>query len=183
MSELYRHLLIPSVAVFVPERPQLAAFFQELEKIGALPKQTEYVSVTNSGDSRALARNPTTGEVYYGPDLTIRRFSHLQAAVDAMNGKHVNELWAEAQGPAKLPPFELYGVNQPEALWGSPYSFTVRCKVRRDITHFLHPAFDCKCDLEREEPASFENPWNLQTMQARLPDSGLSSVLAAGSCR
>ena len=34
-----------------------------------------------------------------------------------MGGTQVNELWAEAQGPTAIPPFALYGANQPDALW------------------------------------------------------------------
>jgi hypothetical protein len=53
----------------------LAAFFDELEAVGALPKETEFIVITNSGETRAIAQNPTTGEVYYGPDLKISRLS------------------------------------------------------------------------------------------------------------
>lgn len=172
MSELYRHLLIPSDAAFAPERYQVAAFFNELEEIGALPKQTEFVAITNSGNTRAIAQNPTTGEVYYGPDLTIRRFSDLQPAVDSMNGTQINELWVEAKGPAAISPFDLYRAHQPDVVWSDPYSFTVRCKLRRDITHFLHSVFGCACDLKPNEPAIFENPWNHQPIET----SGLASA-------
>ncbi len=165
MSELYRHLLIPKDAVFVPERDQVAAFFNELKALGALPKETGFVVLTNSGKTRAIAQNPSTGEVYYGPDLNIRRFSDSQQAIDAMDGREINELWAEAQGPATISPFELYRAHQPDVRWSGSYSFTVRCKLRQQITHFLHSAFGCKCDLKPNEPAIFENPWNDQPIQ------------------
>ena len=55
MSELYRHLLIPKDAAFVPERYQVAAFFDELEALGALPRETEFVVITNRGAPGVLA--------------------------------------------------------------------------------------------------------------------------------
>src|ERR1700758_2674571 len=106
MSELYRHLMIPKDAAFVPERYQVAAFFDELEALGALPRETEFVVITNRGEPRAIAQNPATGEVYYGPDLEIRRFTDPQPAIDSMDGTQINELWAEAKGPATISPFE-----------------------------------------------------------------------------
>lgn len=165
MSELYRHLLIPKDAAFEPERSQVAAFFDQLQALGALPKETEFIVVTNSGKKRAIAQNPTTGEVYYGPDLNIRRFSEFQPAIESMDGTHINELWAEANGPATIPPFDLYKAHVPEPLWNGPYSFTIRCVLRREITHFLHSMFGCKCDLKPDEPAIFKNPWNHQTLE------------------
>jgi hypothetical protein len=165
MSELYRHLLIPKDAVLVPERYQVAAFFDELGALGALPKDTQFMVVTNSGKTRAIARNPNTGEVYYGPDLTIRRFADAQRAIHSMDGKEINELWAEGNGPATISPFDLYRAHQPGVLWRGSYSFTVRCKLRQEKTHFLHSAFGCKCELKPNEPATFENPWNNQPIE------------------
>jgi hypothetical protein len=165
MSELYRHLLIPKDAMFVPERIQVAAFFDELKALGALPKETELIVITNSGKTRAIAQNHKTGEVYYGPDLKIERFSDPQRAIHSMDGREINELWAEAKGPATISPFDLYRAHQPDAPWSGPYSFTVRCKLRHEITHFIHSAFACKCDLTQNEPAIFENPWNNQPIQ------------------
>jgi hypothetical protein len=172
MSELYRHLLIPKDHAFVPERYQVAAFFDELEAVGALPKETEFIVITNSGETRAIAKNPTTGEVYYGPDLKISRFSDSQRAVDSMNATQINELWGEAKGPAAISPFDLYRAHSPDVLWSGPYSFTIRCKLRHQITHILHSAFGCKCDVRPFEPAIFENPWNKQPIQT----SGLASA-------
>lgn len=164
MSELYTHLLIPSDAVFVPERSQVATFFDELKALGALPKETEFVVITNSGEKRAIAQDPKTGEVHYGPDLKIGRFFEAESAVDSMDGKEINELWAQGTGPATVTPFDLYEAHRPDALWKGPYSFTVRCKLRREITHFLH-LLGCKCELKPNEPATFENPWNNQPIR------------------
>jgi hypothetical protein len=165
MSELYRHLLIPKDAAFVPERDQVATFFEELQTSGALPKETGFIVITNSGEMRANGRNHATGEVYYGPDLKIRRFANLPAAIDSMDGTQINELWAEANGPATIAPFELYRAHVPDGLWSGPYSFTIRCKLREEITHLLHSAFGCKCDLQPNEPAIFDNPWNKQPIE------------------
>ncbi len=114
---------------------------------------------------RAIAQNPNTGEVYYGPDLKIRRFPDAQRAIHAMDGKEINELWAEGNGPATVCPFDLYRAHLPDVLWSGSYSFTVRCRLRQEITHFLHSALGCKCELKPSEPAIFENPWNSQPIK------------------
>ena len=132
-------------------------------------RRPSLLSLRNSGKTRAIAQNPTTGEVYYGPDLEVRRFSDAQLAVDSMDGTQINELWAEAKGPATISPFELYTANDPDVLWSGPYSFTIRCKLRHQITHFLHSAFGCKCDLNLNDPATFENPWNKQPISTSGP--------------
>ena len=45
-----------------------------------------------------------------------------------------------------------------------PYELNVRCKLRQEITHFLHSP-GCTCDLKPDEPAVFENPWNDEPVQ------------------
>lgn len=165
MSEIYRHLLIPKDPAFVPERERVAAFFDELEAVGALPKETGFLVITNSGETRAIAQNPTTGEVYSGPDLKISRFSNSREAAESMNATQINELWGQANGPAGITPFDLYRAHQPDALWSEPYSFTIRCKLRHRITHIVHSAFGCACDAQQIGPAIFENPWTRQPIQ------------------
>jgi hypothetical protein len=124
MGELYRHLLIPKDAAFVPERYRVAAFFDGLEALGALPKEAEFIVVTNSGKKRAIAQNANTGEMFDGPELKIRRFSDPRRAIDSMDGTEINELWAEAKGPATISPFDLYRAHHPDVLWSDPYSLT-----------------------------------------------------------
>jgi hypothetical protein len=163
MGELYRHLLIPKDAAFVPEQYQVAAFFDGLEALGALPKEAAFIVVTNTGKTRAIAQNPNTGEMYYGPELKIRRFSDPRRAIDSMNGTGINELWAEAKGPATISPFDLYRAHHPDVLWSDSYSFTVRCKLRHESTHFFHSAFGCKCELKPDEPRHIREPMEQPT--------------------
>lgn len=61
MSELYRHLLIPNDAAFAPELDVIAGFFNRLKALDALPRDPKFVVVTNSGNTRAIAWNPSTG--------------------------------------------------------------------------------------------------------------------------
>jgi hypothetical protein len=71
-----------------------------------LPKETEFIVITNSGEMRAIAKNPTRGEVYYGPDLKISRFSGSQQAIDSMDATQINELWGE--GDHAYPSFRIW---------------------------------------------------------------------------
>ncbi|MGH9591158.1 MAG: hypothetical protein ACRD25_12240 [Terracidiphilus sp.] len=172
MSEIYSHLLIPKDAAFAPELKTIAAFYDRLSGMDALPKDVTYVVLTNSGRARPIAKNPSTGETFYGPDLQISRCSELQSAIQSMTGKEINELWVEGRGPTAIFPFALYQANCPNAVWSGPYSFTVRCKVRKKVTHLLHSSFGCKCDVKAVEPGIFENPWNNQPIKT----SGLGSA-------
>src|SRR5208282_1511218 len=130
MSELYRHLLIPNDHAFVPERYQVAAFFDELKAVGALPKETEFIVITNSGETRAIAQNPATGEVYYGPDLKISRFFDSRQAIHSMDATQINELWGEAKGPTAISPFDLYRAHNPD-VWACLRTILDRVRYRR----------------------------------------------------
>jgi hypothetical protein len=151
--------------MFVPELPRVADLFDRLEAMGALPNRPEFVVLTNSGETRPITSNPSTGETLHGPDLKISRHSNLQQAIRSMTGTEINELWVQGTGPTAIPPFALYGANRPDVLWNGPYSLTVRCRLRKNITHLLHSGFGCKCDVEANEPSIFENPWTKQPIQ------------------
>lgn len=118
--------------MFVPEPYKVLAFFEELKNLRALPKDAKFIVITDRGKTRAFARNGHTVDVYYGPDLKIRRSSDSQRAIASMDGKGINELWAEAEGPATVSPFDLHKANLPDVPWNGSYSFTVRCKLRLD---------------------------------------------------
>jgi hypothetical protein len=170
MSELYRHLLIPQDAAFVPELDTVARFFTDMETLGALPKETTFAVVTRTGETRAWGRNPETGEVYFAPALKVSRFSELQPAIDSLLGVGIFDLSASGLGPTSIPPFDLYSADnyrtrQPGILWQKPYELNVRCKLRQDVTHFLHSSFGCKCDLKPDELAVFDHPWNGESIQ------------------
>jgi len=148
----------------------VARFFDELESIGALPTEPKFRVVTHSGRTRVWGRNPKTGEEYYGPELKFSRFPQLQQAIDAVVGEGIFDLSAEGKGPTTIRPFDLYNADnyaarRPEILWKEPYSFSVHCKRREKITHFLHSPFGCKCEIKPDEPAIFENPWNHKLIQ------------------
>jgi hypothetical protein len=165
MGELYRHFLIPSEPEYLPERDRVARFFTELTRLEALPQEATYVTLASTGRTRAIGRNPGTGEVYYGPELKIDRYTDLHAAIGLLGDQEATDLWAEGAGPAAIPPFPLYRVNQPDTVWSDAYSFSVRCKLRQKPTHFLHSPFGCKCELKADERVAFENPWNQQLIQ------------------
>jgi hypothetical protein len=169
MSELYRHLLIPHDPAFSPELDSVARFFRELEVFDALPKETTFTVVTRTGETRAWGKNPNTGEVYYAPAININRFSELQPAVDSIRTEAFFDLSASGWGPTAISPFDLYSADnyrtrQPGVLRQEPYELNVRCKLRQEITHFLHSP-DCKCELKPDELAVFENPWNGEPIQ------------------
>ena len=67
MSELYRHLLIPQDAMFVPELDRITRFFKKLEDLQALPREANFTVITRTGETRAWGKNANTGEVYYAP--------------------------------------------------------------------------------------------------------------------
>lgn len=159
MSELYTHLLIPNDAGFVPQLYRVGGFFNSLSAMQALPLGPEFVVLTNSGRTRPIAGT------LFGPDLAISRHSDLQRAIDSMTGEKINELWVEGKGPTAIPPFAVYGANRPDVLWNGPYSLTVRCRLRREITHIPHSGFGCKCDMKANEASIFENPWTRQPIQ------------------
>lgn len=154
--------------MFVPELPSVAEFVNRLSAIAALPNGPEFVVLTNSGQTRPIARNPSNGETIHGPDLKISRCSNLQQAIHSMTGKEINELWVQGTGPTAIPPFALYEANRPDVLWNGPYSLTVRCRMRNKITHVLHSGFGCKCDVTVNDPSIFENPWTKQPIQSGL---------------
>jgi hypothetical protein len=160
MSELYSHLLIPQDAVFVPELDKVASFFDQLEMLGALPKESKFTVITYTGKTRVYAEDANTGELYHGPELKVNRYSNLQHAIDFIRGEKDYDLFAEAKGPTTISPFELFGAGCPDVLWKGAYSFSVHCNLRQEITHFLHSPLTCKCDLKPDEPGIFENPWN-----------------------
>lgn len=162
MSELYSHLLIPRDPAFVPAPEQVAHFFEQLETLGALPRETSYTALAFTGKTRRYARNPMTGEEYYGPEFRASSFPDRQGAMAAVEGVAEFDLYAEGNGPAAVPPFELYGANRPDVLWTGPYPFSVHCNIRQKPTHILHSALTCKCDVKPDEPGIFQNPWNNQ---------------------
>lgn len=165
MSELYSHLLIPKDALFVPDIGKVADFFVDLKNLGALPKDAQFIVVTDTGKTRVIGRNPNTGEVRYGPELKINRFPDLRRAIDSMGGKEINELWVQGKGPTAVSPFDLFEAHRPETLRNGPYPYAVRCRERQKITHILRSGFGSKCDFGPDEPGIYENPWNNQPIR------------------
>ncbi|MGA9669271.1 MAG: hypothetical protein WBQ94_08690 [Terracidiphilus sp.] len=170
MSELYHHLLIPRDPEFAPGIETVPNFFNELNLIGALPKEANYVVVTHTGKTRPFGRNPNTGEEYLAPELKIGRFSTLLEAIDSMRGEAIYSLIAQAIGPAAIPPFDLYSADsykdrRPGVLWKEPYEFSIQCRQRDKITHFLHSPFGCKCEIKPDDSGIFENPWTDQEIR------------------
>ncbi len=165
MSELYHHLLIPPDPNFVPQVDRIALFFSELESLGALPHEFGVRAITHTGKTRTIGRNPKTGEVYYGPELNVHRFSAVEPAIDSVAKEVFFDLLVEAIGPASVPPFELYGIHRAEIHWAESFEFSVRCRQREKITHFLHSPFGCKCEIKPDDPGIFENPWNDEKIQ------------------
>ncbi len=166
MSELYKHLLIPADASFAPEIDKVTNFFQTIKTLGTLSEETKYIVITQTGKTRVIGQNPKTGETYYGPDLKVGRFSDLPSAIDSIGEEEIFDLSARSTGPTTVSPFSnLYGVNSPDMLWEKPYSFSITCMQRKEITHFLHSSFGCNCDLKPNELAVFENPWNHQEIR------------------
>jgi hypothetical protein len=160
MSELYHHLLIPKDPAFVPQLSRVNQFFIALGSLGVLPDESKVRAITQTGKTRIIGRSPKTGEVYYGPELSIRRFTAIQPAVDILAGEEFFDLISEAIGPTTVPPFELYGAHRPDVRWKGAYPFSVQCRQRERTTHFLHSSFGCKCEIRPDEPGVFENPWN-----------------------
>ncbi len=174
MSELYRHLLIPQDALYTPELDRIASLFERFGALGALPIETKYTVIILTGKTRPIGQNPRTGEVFYAPEMMVSRFLGLQDAIDSVAGEKNFDLIAEAKGPTAIPPFDLhsadnYRTRQPGILWQEPYELNVRCKLRQEITHFLHSSFGCKCDLKPDEPAVFKNPWSDESIQTGAP--------------
>jgi hypothetical protein len=177
MSELYHHLLVPRNAAFVPDLASVARFYRRLKNLGALPEHVRFTAITHTGNTRVIGQNPKTGEEYYGPELNILREQELQPALDAIRDEELFDLSAHATGPATVPPFDLYSADnyadrRPGALCQEPYPFSVRCKLRPKITHFLHSFFGCNCEIKPDDPAIFANPWNGKPMHT----SGIASA-------
>jgi hypothetical protein len=165
MSELYHHLLIPRDPEFMPGLDAVAECFSRIQDIGGLPAAVHYVLVTHTGKVRPLGRNPNTGEEYFAPELRVGRYSTRMKAVDSARGEPVFDLVAEAMGPAEIRPFDLYSADsykdrRPGVLWKEPYEFSIRCRLRDKLTHFLHSPFGCKCEIKPDDPGIFENPWS-----------------------
>ena len=106
MSELYRHLLIPDNAEFVPELARISDFIGRLDAMDALPKGATYVVLTNSGKTRRIAES-STGEILYGPDLKIDRCHDVQSAIDLMTGNEISDLCVQGKGPTAIPPLRI----------------------------------------------------------------------------
>lgn len=170
MSELYHHLLIPTDPDFVADLNRIAKFFGELESHGVLPHEFRVTAITLTGKTRVIGRNPKTGENYYGPELNVRRFSTVEPAIDALANEAFFDLLVDAVGPSAVPLFELYGIHRADFKWTEPFGFSVRCRQREKITHFLHSPFGCTCEVRPDDPGTFENPWN----DAQIETSGLA---------
>jgi len=170
MSELYHHLLVPRDPEFTPHLDKVASFFKELEAIGALPKEAQYVAVTLTGKTCLWGRNPKNGEEYYGPELRVGRFTEPSEWVVSATGEPSFDLQVRGDGPATIPPFALYSADsykdrRPGALWKEPYEFSIQCRQRDKLTHFLHSNFGCKCEVRPDDPGIFENPWTDQKIR------------------
>jgi hypothetical protein len=156
--------------MFTPNLEQLTQFFVSLKTIGGLPEHASFKVVAHTGRTRLWGTNAKTGEEYFGPELKISRFVELKDAVQCALEEQNFDLAAEAKGPARIEPFELYDAdNYASRLPGPPcsksYTLSVRCKQRDKVTHVLHSVFDRKSDVMLGEPAVFENPWNHEPIQ------------------
>lgn len=176
MSELYKHLLIPSSSEFAPELEKIGQFFDELETLEALSKERNFVVITFTGKTRAIGKNSETGEVFYGPELKVARFLDLQSCLNALSGESSFDLSVELTGPTRVPPFELYSADNyatrtPRDLWKEPYAFSVRCRRRQEPTHFLHSFFGGKWEPGADAQGIFKNPWNDQVIETSAPVS------------
>lgn len=160
MSELYRHLLIPKSPEFVPELEHVANFYTELGTLGALPKDTRYTAITYTGKTRLYFEDAKTGEVFYGPEFKVDRFTDLQSAANCVRGERAFDLRAEGEGPTAIPPFDLYGANRPDVHWEQAYEYRVYCKLREKVSRLLCNPLTCKCEFKADEAGVFENPWS-----------------------
>jgi hypothetical protein len=170
MSELYRHILIPKDADFVPKLENVANFYTELRALGALPKDPNFVVIAFTRQTRRWGRNPKTGEEYYGPELKVDRFTDLQIAIDSVRTKAAFEVHARGEGPTAIPPFELCGANRPDVRWNEAFEYCVYCKLREKPSRLLCNPVMCKCEYNPVEQGIFKNPWN----DADIATSGLA---------
>jgi hypothetical protein len=165
MSELYKHLLIPKSVAFMPDEGRIAQFFSELQSLEALPKDAQYVAITYTGKTRPYFEDNKTGEVFYGPELRVDRFSDIQSASDSIREARAFHLYAEGEGPATIPPFELYRANRGDVHWQEPYTFRVNCVLRKKAERLRCSPITCKCEYKPDEIGIFENPWNREQIE------------------
>jgi hypothetical protein len=112
-----------------------------------------------TGNRRAYARDAKTGETLYGPELKVGRYASLDPALESTRNEENFDLGAAGDGPASLPPFELYNANRPDMPSKDAYPFSVWCRQRSTPNYFGHSPFGCKCDLAPDVPGIFKNPW------------------------
>jgi hypothetical protein len=164
MSQLYRHLLIPPDAEFVPGHESIGQFFAELEAAGAMPDDRKFLVVRQTGRTRCIGKNADTGEVYYGPELEIDRFDEIQPALKLIQGASNFDISVEGYGPSKVPPFDLhsaddYATSVLGACWEGKFEYEISCQLRSQVERVHWSAFDDESDDASTGPVSIRSPW------------------------
>lgn len=175
-EELYHHLLIPTSAEYTAEPSSVAIFFSKLESLGAMPKQPRFTVVTHTGRTRAIGRNPSTGDVIHGPELKVGKYTDAASAFESIIGEKFFDISAEGAGPPAVSPFPLYSADrydspEPGKRWTEDYGFSIHCQLRPELTCLLHWPFGCQnCAPKTREPSMLKNPWTGKALTLTSPD-------------
>jgi hypothetical protein len=174
MSELYRHLLIPANVSFLPERTQIAAFYDQLDDLGALPKDRSFVTILKTGRTMLIAEDQITGEPVYGPELKILRFTDFTSAFHSTHNEGWFEFIVEGWGPASIRPFEVYSADdyatrQLGEVSEKPYEYSIYCNLRSEVEQVHWSAFGDHPGEGPSDSGTIEFPWGNSLIQSSGP--------------
>jgi hypothetical protein len=159
--EQYIHTLIPDGPGFAPQPQQVAAFFDRLAKLGSAPLQGKLRIMKPSGECRS-GTNPKTGETISFPmskHIPLENIAEIRQALEGLSNYTVI---MGGQGPARLPPFELWTqLSDGTIIEFSPpktYGFQVACCLKEEVVS----TSDWDDETSVSEMSPFGRPWNLE---------------------
>jgi hypothetical protein len=149
----------------------------EVRSLGTIANRAEsrVMTITQTGKTRAIGRNPKTGEVYYGPELNIRRFSADEPAIDVLVGEEFFDFISEATGPAAMLPFEMRDQTRRARCFREPMERPEDSKLGLCVCvlldrHWHWPTTQVKrSDVENIKPPHELEPKFIPSLSGRSP--------------
>jgi hypothetical protein len=131
MSLYYAQTLISKDRSFAPQPRQILEFFDALKALGSVPLNPTFRLGTIAGVRTGT--HPLTGESLSIPRWSYTSLNGTDKLDDKLQGIQDYNAVMAGEGPAEVPPFEVYTVNENGEYSGpfaGQYDFQVECCVR-----------------------------------------------------
>jgi hypothetical protein len=151
-------MLIPDRPDFVPRPGQVAAFYEVLAGLESVPLDAKFQLSRLTGESQTFS--PPGMKPLTIPKRKSTFFESISQIPEQLNGLNEYRLGMWGKGPARRPPFAVYGFlnkSTVEHEFTGEYGYQVTCDLDETVVETIGQNAGKPCPPERRA-AVFQNP-------------------------